>query len=146
MVTSAGMGIQKKDKVGYEFLYSNGDKKAVTAYLSETLGRFNGYDYKSTKCITKSFQMSQELSDYFRKKIKYESQEISGVLGLKNVRDLLYDVIPKDLGLLQPPFLPNLRFSRFSLTDELICWGSFGLDPDIFLVGNPTFYVHKSQI
>ena len=63
VVTSAGMGIQKKDKVGYEILCTNGDKKAVTAYLSETLGLVNGYDYKSTECITKSFDMSQELSD-----------------------------------------------------------------------------------
>ena len=118
MVTSAGMGIQKKDKVGYEILCTNCDKKAITAYLSETLDRVNGYDYKSTECITKSFQMSQKLSDYFREKVNYESQEISGVLGLKNASDLLYDVIPKDLGLIQPPFLPNLRFSRFSLTDE----------------------------
>ena len=90
--------------------------------------------------------MSQELSDYFREKMKYESQKISGVLCLKNASDLLYDVIAKDLRLIQPPFLPNLRFSRISLRDELICWGSFGLDPDIFLVGNPIFYVHKSQI
>ena len=68
MVTSAGMGIQKKDKVGYEILCSNGDKKAVTAYLSEMLGLVNGYDDKSTECIIRSFNMSQEVSDYFRKK------------------------------------------------------------------------------
>ena len=95
-------------------------KKAVTAYLSETLGLENGYDDKSTECIIRSFNMSQELSDYFRKKIKYESQEICGVLGLKNASDLICDVFPKDLGLIQPHFMPNLRFSRFSLTDELI--------------------------
>ena len=38
VVTSAGMGIEKKDKVGYEILCTNGDKKAVTAYLSDTPG------------------------------------------------------------------------------------------------------------
>ena len=90
--------------------------------------------------------MSPELSDYFKRKVKYESQEICGVLGLKNASDLIYDVSPKDIGLIQPPFMPNIRFSSFSLTDELICWGSFGLDPDIFLVANPTILVHKSQI
>ena len=82
-------------------------KKTVTAYLSKTLGLVNGYDYKSTKCIIKSIDMSQELSDYFREKIKHESQEICGVLGLRNASDLLYDVLPKDLGLIQPPFMPN---------------------------------------
>ena len=39
-----------------------------------------------------------------------------------------------------------MRFSKYSLTDELMCWGSFGLDPDVFKISNPTFYVHKSQI
>ena len=27
-----------------------------------------------------------------------------------------------------------------------MCWGSFGLDPDVFKISNPTFYVHKDQI
>ena len=65
---------------------------------------------------------------------------------MKNAIDLIYDVSPKDIGLIQPPYMPNIRFSKFSLTGELICWGSFGLDPDIFLVANPTFFVHKSQM
>ena len=90
--------------------------------------------------------MNQKLSDYFRRQVKYDSQEISGVLGLKNASDLLYDKTPKELGLIHPPFLPNLRFSRFAPTEELICWGSFGLDPDLFLVKNPTFYLHKTQL
>ena len=93
-MTSAGMGIQKKDKIGYEILCANGDRKAVTAYLSDTLGRVDGYDQKYTEYIIKSFGMNQELSDYFRERVKYESQEIGGVLGLKNASDLLYDITP----------------------------------------------------
>ena len=54
--------------------------------------------------------------------------------------------LKKDLGLIQPPHMPNIKFSRFSLTNELVCWGSFGIDPDNFSVANPTFYLHKSQI
>ena len=50
----------------YEILCSNGDTKAVTAYLSETLGVVNGYDDKSTECIIQAFNMNKELSDYFR--------------------------------------------------------------------------------
>ena len=72
-------------------------KKAITAYLSDTLGRVNGYDHKYNECIIRSFQMSKKLSDYFRERVKYESQEISGVLGLKNASDLLYNVTPKEL-------------------------------------------------
>ena len=94
MMTSAGMGIQRKDKIGYEILCADGDKKVVTAYLSDTLGRVNGYDQRYTEFIIKSFGMNQELSDYFRQRVKYESQEISGVLGLKNASDLLYDKTP----------------------------------------------------
>ena len=146
VVTSAGMGIQRKDKIGYEILCANREKKAVTAYLIDTLGKVNGYDQKYTEFIIKSFGMNQELSDYFRRQVIYYSQEISGVLGLKNASDLLYDKTPKELGLIHPPFLPNLRFSRFALTEELICWGSFCLDPDLYLVKNPTFYLHKSQL
>ena len=37
VVTSAGMGIQRKDKIGYEILCANGETKAVTAYLNDTL-------------------------------------------------------------------------------------------------------------
>ena len=91
--------------MGYEILCSNGVTKAVTAYISE-----NGYDEKSTECIIQAFNMSKELSDYFRQKIKYDSQEIGGVLGMKNASDLIYDVSPKDIGLIQPPYMPNIRF------------------------------------
>ena len=42
--------------------------------------------------------------------------------------------------------MPNIRFWRFSLTNELICWRSFGIAPDNFSVANPTFYLHESQI
>ena len=92
--------------------------------------------------------MNKELSDSFRQKTKYDSQEIGGVLGLKNAGagDLLYYVAPKDIGLIQPPYMPNIRFSKFTLTNELICLGSFGVDPDNFKVANPTFFIHKSQI
>ena len=106
--------------MGYEILCSNSDTKTVTAYLSETLGIVNRYDENSTECIIKAFNMGKELSDYFWDKIKYDAQEIGGVLGLKNACDLEY-VSPKDLGLIQPPHMPNIRFSRFSLTNELIC-------------------------
>ena len=51
--------------------------------------------------------MNQELSDYFRRQVKYDSQEISGVLGLKNASDLLYDKTPKELGLIQPHSCPT---------------------------------------
>ena len=27
-----------------------------------------------------------------------------------------------------------------------MCWGSFGIDPDIFGFTNPTFYIHHTQI
>ena len=69
VVTSAGLGTQKKIKVGYEILCSNGNTKTVTAYLSETLGIVNGYDENSTECIIKAFNMGKELSDHFRNKI-----------------------------------------------------------------------------
>ena len=36
--------------------------------------------------------------------------------------------------------------TKHVLTGELICWGSFGVDQDIFDVANPTFYVHQTQI
>ena len=42
--------------------------------------------------------------------------------------------------------MPNIRFSKFTLTNELICLGSFVVDPDNFKVANPTFFIHKSQI
>ena len=68
VVTSAGVGIQQKEKGGYKILCSNGDTKAVTAYLSETLGVVNGYDDKSTECIIQIFNMNKKLSDYLRQK------------------------------------------------------------------------------
>ena len=107
VVTREGMGIQRKDKIGYEMLCANGETKAVTAYLNDTLGKVNGYDQKYTEFIIKSFGMNQELSDYFRRQVKYDSQEISGVLGLKNASDLLYDKTPKDLGLIHPHSYPT---------------------------------------
>ena len=58
----------------------------------------------------------------------------------------MYNIAPKDIGIIQRLWLPNLRFSKYALTDELMCWGSFGLDPDVFKITSPTFYVHKSQI
>ena len=90
--------------------------------------------------------MNDKLSDYFLGKMKYDSQVISGVMGLKNAADLMYDVSPKDLGVIQPPWMPNMRFSKYVITGELICWARFGVDPDIFEVTNPTFYVYQTQI
>ena len=140
------MGVQQRDKIGFGIQCINGDTKAVTAHLTDTLGTVNGYDEKSTKCLIEAFQMNNKLSDYFSSKMKYDSQVISGVMGLKNAADLMYDVSPKVLGVIQPPWMPNMRFSKYVITGELICWGSFGVDPDIFDVANPTFYVHQTQI
>jgi len=146
VVTSAGMATQRKDKVGYEIMCGNGETKAVTAYLNDALGTVNGYDKRYTELLVNAFDMNKELSYYFRKQSVYDSQEIGGVLGLKNASDLIYDKAPRDLGLIHPPFLPNIRFSKFAPTEQLICWGSFGMDPDIFLVKNPPFYLHKTQL
>ena len=104
------------------------------------LGVVNGYDDKSTECIIQAFNMNTKLST------KYDSQEICGVLGLKNASDLIYDVSPKDIGIIQPPYMPIICFSKLSLTNELICWGSIGVDPDNFKMAIPTFFVHKSQM
>ena len=59
-----------------------------------SLETVNGYDEKSTKCLIEAFQMNDKLSDYFSGKMKYNSQVISGVMGLKNAADLMYDVSP----------------------------------------------------
>ena len=92
VVMSAGMGIQQRDKIGFEIQCINGDTRAVTAHLTDTLGSVNGYDERSTKCLIEAFQMNNKLSDYFSSKMKYDSQVISGVMGLKNAADLMYDV------------------------------------------------------
>ena len=55
VVTSAGMGIQHRDEIGFEIQCTNGDTKAVTAHLTDTLGSVNGYDEKSTKCSIEAF-------------------------------------------------------------------------------------------
>ena len=95
VVTSAGMGVQQRDKIGYGIHCSNGDNKGITAHLTDTLGTVNEYDAKSTKCIIEAFRMNAKLSDYFLGKLKYDSQAISGVMGLKNAADLMYDVSSK---------------------------------------------------
>ena len=127
VVTSAGVGLQQRDKVGYKIYCGNGDSKGITAHLTDTLGTVNGYDTQSTKCIVEGFGMDMKLSDYFLGKTHYNAKSISGIMGLKNAADIMYDVSPKDLGIIQPPWLPNIRFSKYALTDELMCWGSFGL-------------------
>merc|ERR1712228_869220 len=113
---------------------------------NDALGRVNGYSKEYTALLVNSFSMGKQLSDNFWEQTKYDSQEIGGVLGLKNASDLIYDKNPKDLGLIQPPFLPNIRFAQYVPTQQLICWGSYGVDPDIFSVQNPPFYLHKSQL
>ena len=90
--------------------------------------------------------MDKKLSDYFLGKLHYNAKTISGVMGLKNAADIMYEISPKDLGIIQPPSLPNIHFSRYAITNELMCWGIFGLDPDIFIITNPTFWVHHTQI
>ena len=146
VVTYAGIGVQQRDKVGYEIQRCKGKPKGITAHLTDTLGKVNGYDILSTKCIAEGFGMPPKLSDYFMGKLHYNAESINGVMGLKNAADIMYDIAPKDIGIIQPPWLPNLRFSKYALTDELMCWGSFGLDPDVFKITSPTFYVHKNQI
>ena len=146
VVTSAGPGVQQRDKVGYEILSCQGKPKAVTAHMTGTLGNVNGFDLVSTKCIIDGFEMPPKLAEYFMGKIHYNAEPINGVMGLKNASDIMYDVAPRDIGIIHPPWLPNLRFSKYSPTNELMCWGSFGLDPDVFKISSPTFYVHKDQI
>ena len=146
MITSAGPGVQKRDKIGYRIHCNNGDTKGITAHLTDTLGSVNGYDAKSTKSIIEAFNMDVKLSNYFLAKLKYDSKPISGVMGLKNTADLMFDVSPKDQSIIYPPWMPNIRFSRYAITGELMCWGSFGIDPDIFGITNPTFYIHHTQI
>ena len=90
--------------------------------------------------------MNVKLSDFFLAKSKYDSKPISRVMGLKNAADLMFDVSPKDLDIIQPPWMPNIRFSRYAITGELMGWGSFGIDPDIFGFTNPTFYINHTQI
>ena len=92
VVTSAGMGVQQRDKIGYGIQCSNGDTKGITAHLTDTLETVNGYDAKSTKCIIEAFRMNNKLSDYFLGKLKYDSQAISGVMGLKNATIYLQTV------------------------------------------------------
>merc|ERR1712228_207824 len=91
---------------------------------NDALGRVNGYSKEYTALLVNSFSMGKQLSDNFWEQTKYDSQEIGGVLGLKNASDLIYDKNPKDLGLIQPPFLPNIRFAQYAPTQQLICWGS----------------------
>ena len=92
VVTSAGMGVQQRDKIGYGVHCSNGDTNGITAHLTDTLGTVNGYNAKSTKCIIKAFRMNTKLSDYCLSKLKYDSQAISGVMGLKNATIYLQTV------------------------------------------------------
>ena len=109
------MATQRKDKIGYEIMCGNGETKPVTAYLNDALGTVNGYNKEYTELLVNSFSMNKELSDNFWEQTGYDSQEIGGVLGLKNASDLIYDKAPKDLGLIQPPFLPNIRFLSLRL-------------------------------
>ena len=88
-----------------------------------TYGKVGGYDSDSTEFIIEAFEMDKELAEHFRGQIKYNNQEIGGVLGLRNASDLVYNIFPKDLNLIQLPFLPNLKLSKFSLTGESICYG-----------------------
>ena len=67
-------------------------------------------------------------------------------MGLRNASELVYDVFSKDLNSIKPPFLTNLKFSKFALTGELLRYGSFGIDPDNFCVNDPTFYVNEKQL
>ena len=40
--------------------------------------------------------MDSKLSDYFLAKLHYNAKTISGVMGLKNAADIMYDISPKD--------------------------------------------------
>ena len=73
----------------------------MTAYVSDDLGVLSEYDPDADKI--------QQLSNRWSVAIKKCSRPF-------------FDIFPKDLNLIQPPFLPNLKFSKFSLTGELICY------------------------
>ena len=92
---SAGLGVQQKDKVGYDLLASNGDIKSVIVYISTNLGMVSVYDPDLTEFIIEAFEMDKELADYFRGKTGYNNQEIGGVLGLSNAADLIYYIFQK---------------------------------------------------
>ena len=66
VITSVGLGIQEKDKMGYDLLASNGDIKSITAYISNNLGIVSGYDSDSTEFIIEAFEMDKELAEHFR--------------------------------------------------------------------------------
>ena len=68
VVTSAGLGVQQRDKVGYEIRSCKGKSKAVTAHMTDTLGKVNGFDLISTKCIIDGFGMPPKLAEYFMEK------------------------------------------------------------------------------
>ena len=92
VVTSAGVGVHQRDKVGYEIQRCNGKPKGITAHMTDTLGKANGYDFLSTKCIVEGFGMPPKLSEYFMGKLHYNAPSINGVMGLKNAAGIMYDI------------------------------------------------------
>ena len=43
VITSAGPGVQERDKVGYDMYFLNGNKHPITAYMNTDLGTVDGY-------------------------------------------------------------------------------------------------------
>ena len=118
--------------------YSNGNKHTITSYMNTNLWTVDGYDKRTTEYLIKSFEMKEELSKCFRR--------IGGVIELTDASVLIGDIFAKGQNLIHPPFLPNIKFAKFAITNELICFGSLGFDPDNFKVNDMTFYIYKGQL
>ena len=80
VITSAGPGVQEREKVGYDNYFSNGNPHSITAYMKTNLGTVNGDDKKTIEYLIESFGMKEELAECLRSKIKYHNQKIGSVL------------------------------------------------------------------
>ena len=143
VITSAGPGVQERYMVGYDMYFGNGVKHPVTAYVNTNLGTVNGYDKETTEFLIEAFGMKAENAASLRSKIRYHNQRIGWVLGLRDARPLVNDIFAKDVGLIHPPLLSNIKFGKYTVTRDLLCFGSFGVDVEIFKVNNPTFYTQQ---
>ena len=124
---------------GYDIHFSNVDIHPITAFINTNLGTVNGYDKKTTEYLIASFGMKGEIAASLRSKIRYHNQKIGGALGLRDANVLINNSSAEDLDLIHPPYLPNIKFGKVAMTNELVCFGSFGVDVDNFKVNDPTF-------
>ena len=74
--------------------------------------------------------MKGDIAASLRSKIRFHNQKIGGALGLRDAED-------RDL--IHPPYLPNIKFGKVAMTNELVCFGSFGVDVYNFQVNDPLF-------